>query len=60
MKDVKVAKVMKVKVFSSFFKTFLVPSFCLTFRHFYSLNVLGQRRDEGGRDDGVAGERPEE
>ena len=28
--------------------------------HFYNLNVLGPRRDEGGRDDGAAGERPEE
>ena len=28
--------------------------------HFYNLNVLGPRRDEGGRDDGATGERPEE
>ena len=31
---VKVVKVARVKVFQ-FFKTFLVPSFCLTFRHFF-------------------------
>ena len=36
VKVVKVAKVVKVKEceFFKFLKTFLVPSFCLTFRHF--------------------------
>ena len=33
VKVVKVAKVVKVKE-REFFKTFLVPSFCMTFRHF--------------------------
>ena len=41
MKVVKVVKVVKVKEceFSSF-KTFLVPSFCLTFRHFFGTIVI--------------------
>ena len=39
VKVVKVAKVVKVKEceFFKFLKTFLVPSFCLTFRHFFLL-----------------------
>ena len=40
VKVVKVAKVVKVKVFQVI-KTFLVPSFCLTFKHFLCCS-LGQ------------------
>ena len=36
---VKVAKVVKVKVFQVI-KTFLVPSFCLTFRHFFKIKII--------------------
>ena len=34
VKVVKVVKVVKECEFFKFLKTFLVPSFCLTFRHF--------------------------
>ena len=43
----KVAKVVKVKEceFIKFFKTFLVPSFCLTFRHFFQspFNIMSRQ-----------------
>ena len=49
VKVVKVAKVVKVKEceFFKFLKTFLVPSFCLTFRHFFifSLPINSQEQD---------------